>query len=86
MVTNDMTPRTHEAISMVLSSKLQGTQKLFRFRTGIVLKRRVNMVVPMPDRVIKKMNQWGERTKREEHGIKLTFINHTKEKYNWYNG
>ena len=26
------------------------------------------------------MNQWGERTKIEEYGKKLTFINHTKEK------
>ena len=35
------------------------------------------MVLPMLYRVIK----WSERTKREEYGRKLTFINRTKEKY-----
>ena len=39
----------------------------------------------MPYQVINKMNQWGERTKREEYGRKLTFLNRTKEKYNWDN-
>ena len=65
VVANDMTPGTHEKIALGPSGNLQGTHKVFCLETGIVLKRRVNTVVPMPDRVIEKINQWGERTKRE---------------------
>ena len=39
----------------------------------------------MPDRVIKKMNQWSESTKREKYESKLIFLNRTKEKYDWDN-
>ena len=39
----------------------------------------------MIDRVIKKMNQWGEITEIKEYGRKLTFLNRTKEEYNWDN-
>ena len=85
MVTNDMTPRKHEAITLGPSNKLQGTQKLFFLETGLVLKRRVHTVVSMSYRVIKKMNQWVKITKKEDYGKKLTFINCTKEIYNWDN-
>ena len=46
-----------------------------------MLKKRVNTVVPIPDQVIKKLNHWGEREKREEYGGKWKFLNRTKEKY-----
>ena len=84
-VTNGMTPRTHEAIALVTSGNLQETHKVFCLETGLVLNQRVNTVVPMPYLVINKMNQWGERTKREEYGGKLTFLNRTKEKYDYDN-
>ena len=80
VVTNNMTPRKYEAIALVTSGNLQETHKVFCLETGLVLNQRVNTVVPMPYLVINKMNQWGERTKREEYGIKSTFFNQTKEK------
>ena len=61
-----MTPMTHGEIALGPSGNLQVTQKILCIETWIVLKRRINTVVSMPDRVIKKMNKWGERTKREE--------------------
>ena len=81
VVKNDMTPRTHEAIAQGTSGIPQGTNILFCLETGIVLKRRINTVVPMLYRVIKKTNQWGERKKREIYGRKPAFLNRTKGKY-----
>ena len=65
VMTNNMTPSTHEEIALGPSGNLQGEHKVFFLETGIVLKRRVNMVAPMPYQVTKKMNQWGEIKKRE---------------------
>ena len=81
VVTNNMTPRTHGSISLEPSGNLQGTHKVSCLETGQVLKQRVDTVVPMPYRVIKKANQWGERTKGEEYGRKLIFLNRTEERY-----
>ena len=39
----------------------------------------------MPDRVIAKVNKWGERTKREQYGKKLHFLNTHKMKFDWDN-
>ena len=80
-----MTPRKYEAIALVTSGNLQETHKVFCLETGLVLNQRVNTVVPMPYQVVNKTNQWGDGTKREEYGRKLTFLNRTKEKYDWYN-
>ena len=44
-----MKPRTHEAISLGPSGNLQVTHRVFCIETGIVLKRQVYTVVPMPD-------------------------------------
>ena len=49
VVKNYMTPRTHEAIALGPSGNLQVTQKVFCLKTWLVLKRRVNTLVPMPD-------------------------------------
>ena len=56
MVTNYMTPRTHEAISMGTSGNLQGTHNILYLETGLVLKQQVNTVLIMLDQVIKKIN------------------------------
>ena len=58
-----MTPRTHEEISLGPSGNLQGIHEVFWLEKGIVLKQRVNTVVPMHDQVTKKMNHWGDREK-----------------------
>ena len=55
-VTNDVTPRTHEAISLGTSGNLQGTHKILCLETGLVLKQQVDTVLIMLDQVIKKIN------------------------------
>ena len=65
MATNYMPPRTHEAIALGPFGNLQGTHKVFCLEIGLVLKQQVNAVVIIPDRVINKMNQWGEKKKEK---------------------
>ena len=39
----------------------------------------------MPDQVLNCMNTWETRSKREEYGNKLEFLNQMKEEYDWDN-
>ena len=39
----------------------------------------------MPERVIKKVNDWGKRSGKEDYGMKLGFLNHHHQQYNWNN-
>ena len=55
VVINYIRPRKNEAISLGPSHNLQGTHIVFCLETGLVIKQRVNMVVPIPNRVIKKV-------------------------------
>lgn len=80
-----MHPRTVEGIALGPTGNIQGTQKVFCIRSGRVIKRRKIIPFHMPDRVIRKVNQWGARSKQEEYGNKLAFLNRNKEKYDWDN-
>ena len=84
-ITYDMMPRTHESIALGPSGNMQGTQKVFCINTGRVLKWRKITEYPLPTRVITKVNNWGKRSKKEEYGNKLAFLNRHKEKYDWDN-
>ena len=39
----------------------------------------------MPGRVIRRMNLWGKRSKKERYGKKLNFLNRVKKEYDWEN-
>ena len=41
--------------------------------------------LPMPARVIRKMDKWGTKLKIEDYGNKLQFLNYTKHKFDWDN-
>ena len=84
-VTNDMTPSTHESIALGPTGNMQGTQKVFCINTGKVLKRRKITEFPLPSRVINKVNNWGKRSKIEEYGNKLVFLDRHRQKYDWDN-
>jgi hypothetical protein len=58
--TNTMEWRTHEAIALGPTGNLQGSVKFYCINTGRVLKRRSFTAMPMPDRVIKRVNAIGE--------------------------
>ena len=49
VATKYMAPRTHKEISLGPSINLQVTHKAFCLETGLVLKQRVNTVVPKSD-------------------------------------
>ena len=58
-VTNYMKGRTHPCLSLGPSGNLQGSQIFFDLEIGKVLLRRTITRLPMPERVIKFINDWG---------------------------
>ena len=78
--TNTMAWRTHECIALGPTGNLQGSVKFYCLTTGRVLKRRSFTPMPMPDRVIKRVNTIGER---EGQGRTFRFLNRRKEPYEW---
>ena len=84
-VTNTTTSRTREAIALGPTGNIQGTQKVFCLETGKVLKQRKIIPLPVPDRVIQKVEQWGKRSQRESYGTKIELLNRNMKKYDWDN-
>ena len=80
---NDMTPRTHEGIAVGPTGNIQGIYTFFCVNNGLILKRRRFTKFNMPDSVIKKVNAYGSKTKREIYGRDLEFLNHNKKKFDW---
>ena len=39
----------------------------------------------MPDRIVKVINLWGSKTKKEVRKIKLKILDHKGQKFNWDN-
>ncbi len=78
--TNTMAWRTHECIALGPTGNLQGTVKFYCLTTGRVLKRRAFTAMPMPDRIIKRVNAIGQR---EKQGREFRFLNRRKEPYEW---
>jgi hypothetical protein len=78
--TNTMAWRTHEGIALGPTANLQGIVKFFCINTGRVLKRRSFTKMPMPDRVIKRVEAIG---RREKQGRNFRFLNRRGEPYEW---
>jgi hypothetical protein len=78
--TNTMAWRTHECIALGRTGNLQGSVKFYCLTTRRVLKQRLFTPMPMPDRVIKRVNTIGER---EGQGRTFRFLNRRKEPYEW---
>ena len=87
VITNDMKSRTQTCIAVGPSGNLQGSVTCFDLETGkVVIRRTINEVIPMPTRVIKSINQWGQKGQKvEQYGNKLEFLNQTKKKFDWNN-
>jgi hypothetical protein len=67
-----MTSRTHKAIAMGPTGNLQGSVKFYCLTTGWILKQREFTPYPMPDWVIKRVNQIGAK---EKQGQMFRFVN-----------
>jgi hypothetical protein len=61
-------------------SNLQGSVKFYCHNTGRVLKQRLFTAMPMPQRIIKRVNKIG---KREKQGRDFHFLNRNKEELDW---
>ena len=62
------------------TGNLQGLVKFFCLNTGRILKQRSFTALPMPDRVIKRVNAIGVRKRQ---GWTLRFLNWQREPYEW---
>ena len=65
LVTNDQKPRTPRCITIGPSGNQQGSLNCVDLETGKVVIWRIATVVPIPDRVVKKLNTWGLITKKD---------------------
>ena len=59
--------------------------KCFDLKTDSVVTRRTFGVLPMPDRIVKQVNAWGMKSKREIRKIKLKFQNRKGNFFDWDN-
>jgi hypothetical protein len=75
-----MVTRTHKAIATGPTGNLQRIIKFYCLNTGCILKRWSFMPLPMPDRIIKHVNQIGAK---EKQGCTFRFLNRKKEPYEW---
>jgi hypothetical protein len=58
-ITNTMRPRTFPGIFLGPTGNRQGTHKVFDINTGVIKKPRTITPLPMPDRVIAVIEDWG---------------------------
>ena len=84
-ITNKMAPRIHEYISLRPTRNIQGTQKLFCLRSGIVLKRRNIIRMITSDCIIKLVEYWGGGSRGEKYGKVIEICNRNKELFDWEN-
>jgi hypothetical protein len=77
---NIMVGHTHEGIALNPMGNLQGSVKFFCFNTGSVLKQRSFMALPMPTRVIKRVDRIGAQ---EAQGLEFCFLSRNKDAFTW---
>ena len=85
MVTNGQTPQTHGCIALGGSGKRQGSLKCFGSMSGKVVTRMVFKVIPMPDIVLKLVNNCGMQPKKGNRKNNLEILNHHRKKFYWDN-
>jgi hypothetical protein len=71
---------THEGIALGPTGNLQGSVKIFCLNMGHVLKWRLFTALPMPTRVIKRVDTIGAR---EAQGWEFHFLNRNKDAFTW---
>ncbi len=68
---NTMIAQSHKAIATGPTGNLQGSVKFYCLNTGRILKRRSFTPLPMPDRIITRVNQIGAK---EKQGCTFRFL------------
>ena len=64
---------------------MAGVDDVFDVETGKVVTRRVVKQVPYPNRVTKRVNEWGKTPHGEKYLDSLEFLNRKKQPFNWEN-
>jgi hypothetical protein len=84
-VTNTMSPRTNPCICLGTTGNRRGTQKVLSLDTNEVVRRRnlKNQSIPVPDSIIRKVNELGIKNKKEKYGRTLEFLDRSKCPYSW---
>ena len=86
IVTNGLKLRTHGCVALGTARNWQGSKKCFDLDTGKVVSRRIiGEELPYPDRVIKRVNQWGKTTRGEKYSDSIEFRNRKREPFDWEN-
>jgi hypothetical protein len=80
-----MRPRTFPGIFLGPTGNHQGTHKVFNINTGIVKKPCTITPLPMPDRVIAVIKDWGRHHQKEDKANTLEFLNQKQQQYDWDN-
>jgi hypothetical protein len=63
----------------------QGTHTVFNIIMGVVKKTRTITTLPMPDRVINIIKDWGRHHQKEDKAKPLEFLNQKQQQYDWEN-
>jgi hypothetical protein len=84
-ISNTMLLCIFPGIFLGSTGNCQGTHKVFDINTGVVKKNRSITPLPMPDRVIKIVNNWGRHHQQEDKAKTLEFLNHKQQQYTWDN-
>jgi hypothetical protein len=77
---NTMMTRTHKCIACSPTENLHVSITFYCLKMGLILKWRSFMPLPMPDWIIKHVDQIGLRKKQ---GWEFQFVNRSKEPYEW---
>jgi hypothetical protein len=85
-ITNTMRLCTFPGMFLGPTGKCQGTHKVFDINTGVVKKPRSITPLPMPNRVIKIVDDWGRHHQQEDKAKSLEFLNRKQLQYDWGRG
>ena len=77
--------RTHGCVALGTSGHWQGSKKCFDLKTGKVVTLRIVKELPYPDRVTKRVNEWGKTSRGEKYSDSLEFLNRKRQPFDWEN-
>ena len=84
-ITNNMYPRTHKCIELRPTGKIKWTQKAFFLNSEIFLKRRDIIPIIASYRIIKIVEDWGKKSRRDKFWKVIEIRNRNKELFDWEN-
>ena len=85
MITNNMHLRTQGCVALGTAGNCQGSTQYFDLNTGKGVSCRISRVLPYPDRVVKRVNEWGKTPRGESYSDGVKFLNRSREPFNWEN-